>query len=221
MCTHCVHTVSLKIPQLQTFLMAEKGRGNEIDKQTNQRQYGSHMIRSNDIMPRWCLASTSSSMVLCNFHGWTGATNTGLPQKRHSRCSQPRKSPLRSIAAPKLWGEEKKEKDIWYKQLCGLYPRVGDSVTPAPLWHQTAFPQPLRSFSFLHSKPPCNLPHPIQQIELCHSQHLWVKQSFCTRVVFMSTTQLQQCEWGSNEETPLGRRTIIMEAPSLSTCRQI
>lgn len=169
------------------------------------------MIRSNDIMPRWCLASTSSSMVLCNFHGWTGATNTGLPQKHHSPSSQPRKSPLRSIAAPKLWGEEKREKDIWYQQLCGLYPRVGDSVTPSPLWHQTASPRPLRSFSFLRCKTPCNLPHP-HPTDRTLSLTTFVSKTFLLYLSMsttMNTTQLQQCERGSNEETPLGRRTNI------------
>lgn len=45
----------------------------------------------------------------------TGATNSGLPQKRQSPCPWPRKSPLESIAAPKLWGERKKERERYLK----------------------------------------------------------------------------------------------------------
>lgn len=37
-----------------------------------------------------------------NYPELTGATNSGLPQKRQSPCPWPRKPPLESIAAPKL-----------------------------------------------------------------------------------------------------------------------
>lgn len=120
-----------------------------------QNQHGSHMTRNNATVwrARSCLVPTARSAGKSNYTDLTGATNSGLPQKRQSACPWRRKSPLESIAAPKLWGERgEKERDIWNQQLCGPYPRAADSLTPNSPWHRTAslHEKLLRSFSFLH-----------------------------------------------------------------------
>lgn len=128
-----------------------------------QNQYGSHMMRNNAIVQRarWRLVPTDTSVEKPNYPELTGATNSGLPQKRQSPCPWPRKSPLESIAAPKLWGERKKERErylkptaLWSLSTCC---RLSDSLASLA---QNCFTtrKLLHSFSFLHSHTPCNLP---------------------------------------------------------------
>lgn len=101
------------------------------------------------------------SVEKSNYPELTGATNSGLPQKRQSPCPWPRKSPLESIAAPKLWGERKKERErylkptaLWSLSTCC---RLSDSVASLAKNCFTTR-KLLHSFSFLHSHTRCNLP---------------------------------------------------------------
>lgn len=95
----------------------------------------------------WCPQAQAWSVDKFNYPELTGATNSGLPQKRQSPCPWPRKSPLESIAAPKLWGERKNEKGRYLKPraLCFLSTccRLSDSLASLASLHQnsdTVFP---------------------------------------------------------------------------------
>lgn len=110
---------------------------------------------------RWCLMPTDTSVERPNYPEMTGATNSGLPQKRQSPRPCPRKTPLESIAAPKLWGERKKERRrylkpraLWSLSTCC---RLSDSLASLA---QNCFTTQklLHSFSFLRPHSACNLP---------------------------------------------------------------
>lgn len=160
-----------------------------------QRQYGSHMTRNNAVSRArrcWCWYPQTQvwNAEKSNYPELTGATNSGLPQKRQSPCPWPRKSPLESIAASKLWGERKKERErylkpaaLWSLSTCC---RLSDSLASLAQNCSTTR-KLLHSFSFLRSHTPCNLRALFQQIGVSHSLHSWprhhvksgVKQCFC------------------------------------------
>lgn len=103
-----------------------------------QTQYGSHMIRrtASESRARWCLVPTKASMAKCIYLELTIRAypkNVNLPVLGQGNLPLNR---LKLLSSKER--RRKKEKDIWNQQLCGLYPRAADSVTPLPLWHGTA-----------------------------------------------------------------------------------
>lgn len=83
----------------------------------HKNQHGRHMTSNNGIEQHgvWYPEAQVWSVQKSNYPDLTGAPNSGLPQKRQSLCPWPRKSPLESIAAPKLWRERKKEGERYLK----------------------------------------------------------------------------------------------------------
>lgn len=129
-----------------------------------------------------------------NYPELTGATNSGLPQKRQSPCPWPRKPPLESIAAPLALRREEERKRERYVKPTALWSwstccRLSDSLASLAQSGPTTPRKLLRSFSPSSSalRLPCNLPALSRQIALSHSLDLCprhhvksgVKQCFC------------------------------------------
>lgn len=112
---------------------------------------------------KWCnLISTSRRERQI----WAYSKNVNLPFLGQGNLPSNRSQLLSSEGR-----RRKRGKDIWHQQLCGLYPRAADSVTPRPLWHGAAalHKTSYTIFPSLGSKSPCNLPTLLQQIGLSRS----------------------------------------------------
>lgn len=161
-CTDCVSVCVAMNPQVWTYLscrykathtMAVKSRGHDIGKHMTQKNHELHTQYNHKVN---MAVTWRGAMLLYReqdgvwypqtqvwprpiTQNWQERQIRAYPKNVNLPVLGQGNLPLNRLQL--LSSEErgrKREKDIWNQQLCGLYPRVADSVTPLPLWHGTA-----------------------------------------------------------------------------------